>query len=185
MSADFGDVFEKQLEAVLTQLQTDYLLQWHAFPDMKRSQGGSISTQPSDYLVGLPRTLPSLRREGTGEHSRMMFLEAKASEVHKTLQKSAVRPGQRGFISRWGGILDLPYRIAHYSAVTGVFELWDGVAVLNKRVNKKHKLLSAVVGDGRRINVNALAGVLASEWELAPKHETMNNFKQRMEQWRQ
>lgn len=171
MSADIGGIFEEQLEKTFQILNNDCLLQWHAFPDTKRSNGGAISTQPSDYLVGLPL--------GCNVEQRMMFVEAKASDKHKSLQKSSVRPGQRGFIHRWRMLLDLPYFILHYSSVTGELQLWDGKGIaVGNRPSKNFLLGSWKVGAGREMDSAEAAEALKRFYALPPKHEAVKLYRQ-------
>lgn len=173
MSADIGDVFEKQLEDVLRSLNNSHLVQWHAFPDRKRSNGGAIANQPSDYLLGLP--------EGSAPDQRCMFLEAKASDKHQSLRKDMVRSGQRGFINTWGGLLDLNYLIIFYSAQSGTLELWDGQCVTRPRLSKEHHLLDQLkgAGSGRELNKEKVADFLVKHFDLPPKGVTLEMYQRK------
>lgn len=168
MSSDIGDVFEQQLEKVFKKLNNDHLLQWHAFPDTKRSNGGAISSQPSDYLLGVP--------VGSCVEQRMMFVEAKASDNHKSLRKSAVQPSQRGFIHRWRKMLDLPYYIIHYSAVGGTLQVWDGMALSENRLNRDYLLGTWEVGAGRQMDIDLAAEALKQFFVLPDKSETVELY---------
>lgn len=173
MSADIGDVFEKQLQDVFRKLNDRHLLQWHAFPDHKRSAGGAVGNQPSDYLVGLP--------PGSSLEQRMIFLEAKASDKYDSLQKSMVRASQRGFINTWGGLIDLPYLIVFYSAPANTLEIWDGQCVTRGRLSKSHHLLATLpnAGSGRTLNQTAVADFLATHFALPPKAITLTQYQSR------
>ncbi len=76
----------------------------------------------------------------------MVLFEAKASEKHGNLQKSAVRPEQRGFIHMYAGMLQLPYLICHYSTLTGTIQLWDGRAIMQERLKAADHLLFEFLG---------------------------------------
>lgn len=173
MSADIGDVFEKQLQDVFRELNDRHLLQWHAFPDHKRSAGGAIPNQPSDYLIGLP--------PGSSYGQRMLFLEAKASDKYDSLQKSMVRSSQRGFINTWGGLADLPYLIVFYSAASNTLELWDGQCVTRPKLSKAEHLITTLksAGSGRVLNGNQVADFLATHFALPPKAFTLTEYQRR------
>ena len=173
MSADIGDVFEKQLQDVFRALNQEHLLQWHAFPDHKRSAGGAIPNQPSDYLIGLP--------PGSSYPQRMLFLEAKASDKHDSLQKSMIRASQRGFINTWGGLVSLPYLVVFYSAPSNTLELWDGQCVTRPRLSKKDYLLAELknAGSGRILNKETVIEFLIKHFALPPKAITLNEYQRR------
>lgn len=175
MSADIGDIFEDQLQVVMDRLKAEYLMQWHAFPDHKRSNGGATGTQPSDYLVGMP--------EGCNQGQRMMFWEAKASDKYKTLQKSLVKPSQRGYIHRWNGLCNLPYLIVFYSAPAGALELWNGQAITAGKsgIDKSQRLVRFDgVGSGRLLDADMTARKLASFFNLPPMQQTVKMYERRL-----
>lgn len=173
MSADIGDMFERQLQDVFRMLNERHLLQWHAFPDHKRSAGGAIPNQPSDYLIGLP--------PGSSYDQRMLFLEAKASDKHASLPKAMVRPSQRGFINTWGGLAHLPYLIVFYSAKANTLELWDGQCVTRPKISKADHLITTLkaAGSGRTLNKIQVADFLATHFALPPKAFTLTEYQRR------
>lgn len=179
MAADVGKVFESELEAVFKQLKDSHLLGWHRFPDT-HSAGGEqiIQPQPSDYLLGLPHgsKLPLCNALAD---QRMVFLEAKASEKHENLQKSAVRPEQRGFIHLYSGMLQIPYLICHYSTVTGTMQLWDGRAIMKERLKaSEHLVFEFVAGAGRKLHKHKVADELSRFFHLPDKHKTVRLYEQ-------
>lgn len=179
MAADVGKVFESELEAVFKQLRESHLLGWHRFPDT-HSAGGEqiIQPQPSDYLLGLPHGSRLPLRNSQADH-RMVFFEAKASEKHRTLQKSAVRAEQRGFIHFYAGMLQLPYLICHYSTVSGTIQLWDGRAVMKDRLNQAdHLLFEFSAGTDRRLHKHKVADELADFFCLPDKCKTVRLYQQ-------
>lgn len=169
MAADVGDVWEDALEEAFKLLNNECLMQWHAFPDTKRSGGGAISNQPSDYLVGLPI--------GSDSEQRMMFVEAKASEKHNKLQKAAIRPGQRGFIHRWRMMLQLPYYIFFYSTVSGELQIWDGAGAAGNRLKAEHKLAAWKVGAGREVDARLAADHIKRFFDLPDKSKAVESYR--------
>ena len=179
MAADVGKVFESELETVFKQLKESHLLGWHRFPDT-HSAGGEqiIQPQPSDYLLGLPHgsQLPLCNAQAD---QRMVLFEAKASEKHRTLQKSAVRAEQRGFIHFYAGMLQLPYLICHYSTVSGTMQLWDGRAIMRERLSQAdHLLFEFTAGAGRKLHKHKVAEELMQFFHLPEKHETVKLYQQ-------
>lgn len=173
MAADIGDIFERQLQEVMDTLKESHLLQWHAFPDRKRSAGGAVATQPSDYLIGLP--------EGSRPDQRMIFFEAKASEKYDSLRKSMVRPGQRGVIHTWSGLLDLPYLIIFYSTTSRCLELWDGLCVTLPRINKESHRLAVLpeAGSGHLLDKEKVTDFLRGYFALPEKGVTVKAYERR------
>lgn len=179
MAVDVGKVFESELEGVLKLLKESHLLCWHRFPDTHSAGGNIIQPQPSDYILGLPpgAYVPS---KGRGQLvQRSVYFEAKASEEHRSLQKSAVRAEQRGFIHLYAGMLQLPYLICHYSTLTGNIQLWDGRAIAEPRLNKeKHLLLEFPAGVGRKLNKAKCCLALVDFFSLPDKLKTVNLYNQ-------
>ena len=183
MAVDVGKAFEDELENVLRLLDEQHLMAWHRFPDTHSAGGGNIiQPQPSDYLLGLPPGghVPSLGR-GKKEQ-RVVFFEAKASEKYRTLQKSAVRTEQRGFIHRYAGLLHLPYLVCHYSTLTGNIQMWDGRAIseagAGKRLVAKHLLLEFAAGSGRKLNKDKCASAFQQFFSLPDKLKTVKLYNQ-------
>lgn len=179
MATSIGKAFEAELEDTFRQLKASHLLGWHRFPDTHSAGGSIIQPQPSDYLIGLPRgaKVPLPGRGGTDQ--RTVFFEAKATEKHKTLQKSAISPDQRGFVHFYAGMLGLPYIICHYSAVTGGMQLWDGRAVMEARLDRSRYLLTEFyAGEGRKLHKDQVAEALTEFFALPAKHKTVKLYKQ-------
>lgn len=175
MATDVGGVFEDELEAVFRVLKEEYLLGWHRFPDTHSAGGMVIQPQPSDYLVGIPSGggLPT-------SDQRLVFLEAKATEKHSSLQKSAVSPHQRGFINLYSGMLNVPYIICHYSTVTGNIQLWDGMAVTGEgRVNKGSLMVEFAAGSGRKLNKDAAVQGFVDFFSLPSKVKTLKRYQEK------
>lgn len=174
MATDVGKIFEGELEGSFQALKASHLLGWHRFPD-SHSASQVIQPQPSDYLLGLPAG-SRLPLDGTAQ--RLVFLEAKASEKHRSLQKTAVRASQRGFIHFYAGMLQLPYLIAHYSTLTGALQLWDGRAVMADRLDKARLLAEVEVGDGRKLRSAAVQAAFVAFFHLPDKCKTVKLYNQ-------
>lgn len=178
MATDFGKVFESELEKVLKALKESHLLGWHRFPDTHSAGGSILQPQPSDYLLGLPHgsRLPLCNAQAD---QRTVFFEAKASEKHRTLQKSAVRAEQRGFIHFYCGMLQLPYLICHYSTVTGTMQLWDGRGIMQDRLKQEaHLLTEFSAGAGRKLHTQQVADALSHFFALPDKCKTVKLYQQ-------
>lgn len=176
MATDVGKVFESELEAVFKHLKDAYLLGWHRFPDTHNAQGAILQPQPSDYLLGLP---PGSSVPCSGDATRSVFFEAKASEKHASLQKSAIRAEQRGFIHFYAGMLKLPYLVCHYSTKTGGMQIWDGRAVMEERLSKdRHLLTEFPAGSGRKLNKDSVAQELVEFFSLPHKCKTVKMYMQ-------
>lgn len=179
MAQDFGKVFESEIEAVFKQLKESHLLGWHRFPDTHNAGGQILQPQPSDYMLGLPPAsrVPLPGRGGSDQ--RMVLFEAKGSEKYTTLQKSAVRAEQRGFIHFYAGLLKLPYLICHYSAKSGTMQLWDGRAIMRDRLKaEEHLLFEFVAGSGRKLHRDKVAGELSAFFHLPDKLRTVKLYQQ-------
>lgn len=179
MATDVGKVFEAELENVFRLLDDQYLMAWHRFPDTHSAGGSGIQPQPSDYLLGLPE---GSKVPGHFGGQRGIFFEAKASEKHRTLQKSAVRAEQRGFIHRYCGLLHLPYLVCHYSTLTGNIQMWDGRAVseagAGNRLVAKHLLVEFPAGSGRKLNKDKCASAFQQFFSLPDKLKTVKLYNQ-------
>lgn len=180
MSTDVGKVFETELEAVFNSLKESHLLGWHRLPDTHSAGGGNIiQPQPSDYILGLPPTasVPTKKR-GTNPQ-RLIFFEAKATEKYETLQKSAVKPDQRGFIHFYCGLLGIPYVICHYSSVTGNLQMWNGMAISENRLKKESHLLAEFsAGVGRKLNRDKCSLAFIEFFSLPEKLKTVKLYNQ-------
>lgn len=178
MATSVGKAFEEELENVFRSLKDSHLLGWHRFPDTHSAGGQVIQPQPSDYLLGLPHgsNLP-LGNALSGQ--RLVFLEAKASEKHENLQKSAISAEQRGFIHMYSGMLQLPYLVCHYSAKNGSMQLWDGRAVMQDRLSQAdHLLFEFSAGSGRKLHKPKVAEELSGFFSLPDKRKTVKLYKQ-------
>jgi hypothetical protein len=178
MAVDVGKVFEAELETVFRSLRESHLMAWHRFPDTHSAGGSILQSQPSDYLLGLPpgASVPSKKRGGD---QRLLPFEAKASEKHPSLQKSAIRSEQRGFIHFYAGMLRLPYLVCHYSTLTGNIQVWDGLAITESRLNKdKHLLTEFSAGSGRKLNIDKCALALVEFFSLPDKLKTVKLYNQ-------
>lgn len=177
MSTDVGKVFEAELEKVFRALEESHLLGWHRFPDTHSAGGSIIQPQPSDYLLGLPLG-SRLPMDNARADQRMLFFEAKASEKHENLQKVAIRAEQRRHIHFYSAMLQLPYVVCHYSAVTGNIQLWDGRAIIGSRLNPSYKLIEYAAGTGRKLNETAVAQALCAFLGLPDKSKTVKLYEQ-------
>ena len=179
MATDVGKVFEDELQVVLKSLNKSHLLAWHRFPDTHSAGGNIIQCQPSDYLLGLPPGA-HVPCKGCGRiEQRNVFFEAKASETHRSLQKAAIRPEQRGFIHMYAGMLRLPYLVCHYSTLTGNIQLWNGLAITDPRLNKdKHLLAEFSAGTGRKLNKERCALAFVEFFSLPDKLKTVKLYNQ-------
>lgn len=177
MSADIGKIFEKQLERqVLEPLNKARLVEWHRFVD-SHTAGNIVLPQPSDYLLGLPPGSSTLK----GCNQRVVFFEAKASDKHETLQKSAVSSDQRGAIQRWRMLLDVPYLVIFYSAAANAVEIWDGKSIIEGSRLKKDSRLVRVekAGAGRRINEFVFGETLIDFFNIPKAAETVRRYRKR------
>jgi hypothetical protein len=165
-----GHIFEAELQKVFRQLGESHLLQWHRFPDT-RAAGSIIAEQPSDYIIGLP---PGSRGE-----QRLFFLEAKASEKDKKLQKGAIRPAQRGAIHRFRYLLDLPYLVIFWNSDEGFIELWDGIAIVDDRLDVKHRLAKwPDCGTVNKLRTAHVAACLSSYFLIPSSSATLKNLRE-------
>lgn len=173
MAAHIGDVFEGEVQKVMKLLKESHLVGLHRLSDSK-SAGNLVAGQPSDYLLGLPEGCSNLL---SGQ--RLMFLEAKASEVHASLGKSMVRPVQRGAIGTFRYLLDLPYLILFWSANNGTLQMWDGIAVHGEsRINKAHMLAQwENCGTISRLRTEAVAQHLVNYFQIPPKAVTLSKAR--------
>ena len=177
MATDIGKVFEDELEKVFKSLKASHLMGSHRLPDTHSAGGNILQPQPSDYLIGLPpgASVPSAGR-GTNPQ-RLIFFEAKASEKHKSLQKSAVRPEQRGFIHFYTGMLQIPYIICHYSAVNGMMQFWNGASVMDARLDKgQHLLTEFKAGSARKLDIDKCALTFIEFFSLPDKRKTVKLY---------
>lgn len=176
MSDNVGKIFETEIEKVFRLLEADFLIAWHRFPDTHSAGGAFIQPQPSDYLLGLPPGGEAPLKEGSDQ--RLMFVEAKASGKHKSLQKAAISAHQRGRAKVYAGLLQIPYLVIHYSAVTGKMEVWNGLAATEEgRIIKSHLLHEFVAGHGQKLDVTKTADELAEFFSLPSKIKTITNFQ--------
>lgn len=169
MRGDIGKIFEKQWEQVMNDLTESHLLGWHRFSDTGSAGGMIMQAQPSDYLVALP---PGSVTDG------LIFLEAKASEKHSRLQKSMIRPAQRGAIHRFRELLGIPYLIAFWDVEGSRIELWDGSTALQNNRSKQPRCVIPDASVGTRLNVGHLACHLIQFFNLPPKAQTLGAYKE-------
>lgn len=169
---NIGKVFEAELEKVLRLLESEHLIAWHRFPDTHSAGGALIQPQPSDYLLGVP---PGSRVAESEQ--RLVFVEAKASDKHKSLQKSAISPHQRGRAKVFYGMLHIPYLVLHYSTKTGCMEIWSGLSAVGPgRIDKKHFFREFKAGEGRNLNTRKTADELAAFLSLPEKKMTLKGM---------
>lgn len=164
MATDVGKIFEKHLEGSFNQLKASHLLGWHRFPDTGAAGGVIIQAQPSDYLLGTPGNLS--------------FLEAKASEKHTKLQKSMIRPAQRGAIHFYRGLLGIAYYIAFWDVQGSRIELWDGLTALSSARSKQPLLTWESVSTGTRLDEARVANLLAGALNLRPAAELLAIYEE-------
>lgn len=173
MAQDIGKIFEKELEKVFRSLKESHLLGWHRLADTSAAGGSIINAQPSDYLLALP---PGSRSPVDGQ--RLLFVEAKASEKHRSLTKGAMQPSQRGAVSLYRVMLQLPYLVLFWDAANGSLQVWDGAAAVDEaRISDRYQLAEFNgVGAGIRLNTERVAEVLAGWFDLPGKAKTLEIF---------
>lgn len=172
MRGDIGKIFEKQWEQVLKTLEDLYLVGWHRFPDTGAAGGVIIQSQPSDYLVALP----------VGSfYSGLMFIEAKASEKHARLQKSMLRPAQRGAIHKYAELLRVPYLVAFWDVKGSRVEIWDGPVALETGRSKQPSYVITEASTSIRLDTNRVAQQLARLFHIPERSVTLGAYKDRYE----
>lgn len=171
MAADIGKVFEDQVKEVLSSLRKTHFVEWRRFTDTGAA-GSVVSEQPSDYLVGLPPGSAGPRQ------GRLFFLEVKASEKNNTLQKAMVKSSQRGAINCFRRMLDIPYLILFWDSVGGSLQLWDGIAVSEDRLDKRHILAQwHGIGSINRLLVGKVADHLVDHFLIPDRKFTLANLR--------
>jgi hypothetical protein len=105
-------------------------------------------------------------------------MEAKASEKHAGLTKAAMQPAQRGAVSFYRNMLQLPYLVFFYAADAGVIQIWDGsVVVADERISKYTPLcVIEQAGSGVKLNTEVIQHELIDFFELPPKSKTLANY---------
>jgi hypothetical protein len=172
MAADIGKVFENEIQKVFKQLKTSHLVGCQRFSD-SGAAGSVVAEQPADYLVGFPPG-SQLRAD-----QLLAFVEVKASEVHHTLGKAMVRPGQRGAISWYRYLLGIPYYILFWDTQHGVIQLWDGIAIHGDgRISKDH-ILAEWEGCGtvNRLRHEVVADHLVRHFQIPPAAVTLQKVR--------
>ena len=172
MAVDIGKIFEKELEKVFRSLKESHLMGWHRLPDTSSAGGHIIGEQPSDYLLALPPGSCSLNDQ------RLLFMEAKASEKHTGLTKAAMQPAQRGAVSFYRNMLQLPYLVFFYAADAGVIQIWDGSVVVAEERISKYTPLCVIegAGSGIKLNLDVVQRELIDFFELPAKSKTLANY---------
>lgn len=171
MSADIGKVFENEIRKVFAALKASHLLGCQRFSD-SGAAGSLVAAQPSDYLVGFP---PGSRLRCD---QLMAFVEVKASEVHHTLGKSMVRPEQRKAINWFRKLLGIPYYILFWDSQMGVIQLWDGIAVEDPRLDKRHMLAEwHNCGTINRLRHEVVAKYLVDHFQIPPAAVTLQKVR--------
>lgn len=155
---DIGKRFEQEFRKVLLQLQETHGVAFHRLPD-SMAAGSIIAEQPSDYVMAVPN--------GT-EAQRFWFIEVKTSEKFSKLQKSMVRPAQRGAICRFRMKLGIPYFILFWDWNGGRIELWDGLNVVQEaNLSVKDRLAEwPNCGAMGKLNVETVAGHIIDHFKL-------------------
>lgn len=142
-SQQIGKDFEKTLEGVFSSLKNTHSFNYHKFIDT-HAAGNIVAAQPSDYLVGIHRTL--------------IFLEAKSSTKEKRLQKSMLRPSQRGAIKYYGMGLDLDYLVLFEHE--GRVDILDGREVMRgSRINYQKSLIKSCRTEDLKLELIKLLGL--------------------------
>lgn len=170
MSTDIGKVFEKQLQEAFRQLKARHLMGWHRFTDSSSAGGAFVGDQPSDYLIGLP--------PGSRQDQRLFHLEAKASESHSRLQKSMIRPAQRGAINFYSHLLQMPYFILFWDVAGSRLELWSGVEALNPSRSKAYECTWGKISTGRKLNTDLVAYHLAEFFGMPTTAEILQDYEE-------
>ena len=167
MSTDIGKIFEKQLEKAFNRLKGTHLLGWHKFADSASAGGAFVQEQPADYLLAPPP-------KGE-EPAKMLFLEAKASEKHRRLQKAMLRPAQRGAIHFYGELLGQTYLVLFWDVEGRRLELWDGIEALSDRRGKQPGQVWESISVGTKLDIEKVSEALAMD--LPPASETISRYK--------
>lgn len=168
MSTDIGKIFEKQLEKVFNRLKGTHLLGWHKFADSASAGGAFVQEQPADYLLAPPP-------QGE-EPAKMLFLEAKASEKHRRLQKAMLRPAQRGAIHFYGELLGQTYIVLFWDVEGRRLELWDGIVALSDRRDKQPMQVWESISVGTKLDIEKVAEALAMD--MPPATVTLARYKE-------
>ena len=163
MATDIGNLFEKQVEKVFRKLKATHAVSLHRLVD-SGSAGNIVQSQPSDYLLGVPGSLG--------------YLEAKASEKHKKLQLSMLRPSQRGAIKYYQGVLRIPYYVLFWDVVGSRIELWEGLTALKSSRTKKPLTVLNNCSFREKLNEEALREFLIGQFNLRPLKELNLEFLQ-------
>lgn len=172
MAADIGKVFEREIQKVFAKLKASHLVGYQRFSD-SGAAGSVVAEQPADYLVGFP---PGSQLRA---NQLLAFVEVKASEVHHTLGKAMVRPGQRGAISWFRHLLGIPYYILFWDTQRGVIQLWDGIAIHGEaRISKQHMLAEwEGCGSINRLRHDAVAAYLVEHFQIPPAAVTLEKVR--------
>lgn len=168
MATDIGKIFEKQLEQVFNRLKETHLLGWHKFADSASSGGAFVQEQPADYLLAPPP-------QGK-DPARMLFLEAKASEKHRRLQKAMLRPAQRGAIHYYGELLGQTYIVLFWDVEGRRLEMWDGAEALSDDRKKQPLMVWESISAGTKLDIEKAAEALAMD--MPPASETLARYKE-------
>jgi len=173
LATDIGKIFEKELEKVFRSLKETHLLGWHRLADTGSAGGAIISAQPSDYLLALPPGSVSPR-----DNQRLFFVEVKASEKNRLLSKAAMQPAQRGAISFYREMLQLPYLVLFYDVENGEVQVWDGAAVVQEARIDPIFILARFksVGYAHKLNQDAMRAALIGYFDLPQAAETIRRF---------
>lgn len=167
MKDNIGYKFEAELKEVFSELKASFLVGNIRFTDSKEARS-IVRATPSDFLL----LLPPMSDSGL-DGQRVVFFEAKASEVNTTLKKAMLQPQQKGAISVCR-LLQLPYIVCFWDATNGVLEFWDGSAVLGEGKVDKTKLLLKVENAGvKSLRKDVVVNAFVSLFKLPSKKETL------------
>lgn len=175
MATDIGGIFEKEMQKVLKHLRETHFLGWHRFADTAAAGGSIIQEQPSDYLITLP--------PGSNLTQRQVYLEVKASEKHRGLVRSFIRPSQRGAIHFMSGLLEVPYLIMFWDTQGHRIEVWHGLTALEGASIAKQRPFAVIdhAGSHLSLNITNVAARLVDIFNLPDKSVTLAAYKERTE----
>ncbi len=171
MKKNIGNVFEAELKEAFKKLEASYCTALVRFTDTKEA-GSVVRATPSDYLLLLP---PESKLSNSDQ--RVIFFEAKASEVEKHLTRSMLRPAQKRAINHFSALLKIPYIVCFWDAKNGVIEVWDGLATLGSgKLDKKYKLLEFDGAGCGALNTDRFVDKMADFLKLPLKRKTLENY---------
>ena len=165
---NIGSIFEAGLKEAFSLLKTSHCLGNVRFTDSKEA-GSIVRATPSDFLLVLP---PESKPE-----QRVIFFEAKASQVKTSLKKAMLQPSQKRAVQEYSNLLKIPYIICFWDAKNGVIEFWNGAAALGNGKVKDSFLLLRVENAGvSKLAIDVFCDAFVKLFSLPQKSYTLWNY---------